>query len=151
MVCTFVAQYTYTKTAQSSATWTVNIDPPQEIGGKECVLKLVSAETSPVTAVNRVPCVVSISNLTQSKSRLTQFISTATSETNSDPVNNTTVGFLAINNTSAINNPSIHCFIPESPQQWTINVTQVDPTTAYLGGANFSMVLIFQVSPISKA
>lgn len=152
MVCTFVVNYTYTKTAQTGATWIVNIDPPEEIAGKECILKLVHAETSPnTTLLGRIPCVVKIEGLTQSKSRFTQYTSTNAGTDNTDSLGNTIVGFLAINDSGGIINPSIHCFIPYSPQQWSLNVTQIDPTTAYIGGANFSMSLIFQVSPITKA
>lgn len=49
MVCNFVAEYVNgSGPAASSISFPFNIDPPEEISGKECVIKLVNMETSPV-------------------------------------------------------------------------------------------------------
>lgn len=94
----------------------------------------------------RIPLSVKISGLTQKQSRWCA----STLTTVSDAVNSTFVGFAAING-STPPNPSIHCFMPLSPQQWTVSLNQLGLKASYLGGYLFSAVLMFQISPITKA
>lgn len=46
MVCTFVAQYEGSDTPSSSITFPFTFNPPEEVAGKECQIRLVKCETN---------------------------------------------------------------------------------------------------------
>lgn len=97
----------------------------------------------------RIPFVVRIGGLTQNRSRYGVTLASGSSKSTSDPINNTIVGFGAVNGDTA-NNPSIHCYIPQSPQQWTFTVSQLGYGASYMGGAQFTLMMVFQITPITQ-
>jgi hypothetical protein len=47
MVCTLLAEYvSTTSNPVSSTSWSISYDPPTEIAGKECIVRLINGETS---------------------------------------------------------------------------------------------------------
>jgi hypothetical protein len=61
-----------------------------------------------------------------------------------------TVGFAAVN--GAIHkNPSLHCHIPQGPQQWEIVLSQLGSSDPVIDGAGFNAVLCFQIIPVTKS
>jgi len=139
MVCHFVATYVddgYNDDIKSmNLKFQVTFDPPEDIAGKECLLKLVHMETSPVvdntvtpSISPRTPLTISLMGLTQPRS---QSINYKVSSKTSTVESSTFIGFGAINPSGPQPNPSIHVYIPDGPQQLTFIISQLPGASVY--------------------
>jgi hypothetical protein len=156
MVCTQYIRYFTLGTntnAKTSVTATVSVDPPEEIAGKTCQLKLVHGETAYVSPGGRFPLEVTITGPSFTNARQSDYALEPSTGTQviSDSQRSSVVGYMALNDSGGITNPSLTCYIPPGPQTWTVKCSQLNVATGYLDTTGFTLSLVLQIAPITNS